>query len=107
MKTLNKKLKELQKNTRNMRDQQFRKKWRKQSSNLTKQASSSEQSKLLETAQRMLESQAAMEDLSLKEPAEQAMDENRLLKKEIYAICSIAICRSLKPESVTRLIELY
>ena len=57
----------------------------------------------------MLEGQALyLEDLSSKEElAEQAMDENRLLKKEIlYYLQHSRPARSLEPESVPRLIEL-
>lgn len=73
------------------------------------QSSSSEQSTLLETAQRMLEGQARyLEDLSRKEEqAEQSMDELRLLKKEIsYYIQHSRPSSSLDPDQVSRLIEL-
>ena len=64
---------------------------------------------LLQTAQRMLDGQARyLEDLSLKEEAaEQAMDEFRLLKKEIlHYIQHSRPTSSLNPDQIQRLIEM-
>ena len=68
-----------------------------------------QKSDLLKTAQRMLDGQARyLEDLSLKEEqAEQAMDELRLLKQEIFHyIQNSRPLRSLDPDRISRLIEL-
>lgn len=68
-----------------------------------------QKSNLLDTAQRMLDGQARyLEDLSIKEElAEQAMDELRLLKREIFHyIQHSRPAKGLKPEQVSRLIEL-